>query len=66
MLQQVQVQVRQLVVKTQDGSNRNATYSGIGGAIGSILGKEVIGGNAGAAIGGAVGGGAGAAIEQKR
>ena len=52
--------------KTQDGSNRNATYSGIGGAIGSILGKEVIGGNAGAAIGGAVGGGAGAAIEQKR
>ena len=42
--------------KTQGGSNRNATYSGVGGAIGSAVGKSVIGGNAGAAIGGAIGG----------
>ena len=52
--------------KTQGGSNRNATYSGVGGAIGSAVGKGVFGGNAGAAIGGAIGGGAGAAIEQKK
>ena len=52
--------------KTQNGSNRNATYSGVGGAIGSAIGKGVFGGNTGAAIGGAIGGGAGAAIEQKR
>ena len=42
--------------KTQNGSNRNATYSGVGGAIGSAIGKGVFGGNAGAAIGGAIGG----------
>ena len=51
--------------KTQNGSNRNATYSGVGGAIGSAVGKSIFGGNSGAAIGGAIGGGAGAAIEQK-
>lgn len=52
--------------KVQNGSNRNATYSGVGGAVGSVLGKSIFGGNAGAAVGGALGGGAGAAIEEKR
>ena len=52
--------------KAQNGSNRNATYSGVGGAIGSAVGKSIIGGNAGAAIGGAIGGGAGATIENKK
>lgn len=52
--------------KAQGGSDRSATYSGVGGAVGSAVGKAVFGGNTGAAIGGALGGGAGAAIEQKR
>ena len=52
--------------KAQGGSNRNATYSGVGGAIGSAVGKSVFGGNTGAAIGGAIGGGAGAAIEERK
>jgi len=53
-------------MSAQGGSNRNATYSGVGGAVGSAVGKSIFGGNAGAAIGGAIGGGAGAAIEQRR
>ncbi len=52
--------------KAQNGSNRNATYSGVGGAIGSVVGKGIFGGDSGAAIGGALGGGAGAAIEQRK
>ncbi len=62
----VVVQVLAVGSKTQNGSNRNATYSGVGGAIGSAVGKSIFGGNTGAAIGGAIGGGAGAAIEQNR
>lgn len=33
---------------------------------GSVVGKAIIGGDTGAAIGGAIGGGTGAAIEEKK
>ena len=53
--------------KAQGGSNRNATYSGVGGAIGSAVGNVclVVITGAGRFVG-AIGGGAGAAIEERK